>query len=476
VVYRDDFEFAALLPGVFSSIIAFAIFGGVYGYQPLFAVGAYHFHQPLQLVWFAIIGLLAGGIGLLYSTTFYGVVDLSKYLPISRKLRPAIGALFVGLIALGLPEVLGTGYGWVQKGLSGELTALPLYIIIALPFARIVATALSIGTGGSGGVFGPGMVIGAFTGLAVWRILGPIAPAVGHDPGPFVVVGMMSVFGGISRAPIAVALMVAEMTGNISILAPAMVAIAIAWFIVTRRDATIYRSQVHTRADSTVGRLQAGLSLLPTLRVADAFQAPHVVLHDRATVAHGLAELERAAVAGAPVVDSGGTYLGTVTTERLRDLSGGEGGRLLSSALDASATAVNISEPLDVGLDAVTQAGGHWVTVTGGDRRVVGVLSMSDLVRSYRRALDAHARRMTTTATGTVAVEEPAGPHSPLTGRPLRDVQLPPGSVVVTVQHGRDQQVATGGTVVVAGDVVSALASPSHAQALRAVITGAGPP
>jgi CIC family chloride channel protein len=80
----------------------------------------------------------------------------------------------------------------------------PLVIILALPLARILATGLSLGTGGSGGVFGPGMVIGAFTGLAVWRVLEPFAPRVGQDPAPFVVVGMMAVFGGISRAPITV--------------------------------------------------------------------------------------------------------------------------------------------------------------------------------------------------------------------------------------------------------------------------------
>ncbi|MCL4414011.1 MAG: chloride channel protein, partial [Actinobacteria bacterium] len=218
IVYRDDFEFEALLPGVFASIIAYAVFGAVFGYQPLFAIpGGYHFHQPIQLVWFAVIGLLAGGLGLLYSKSFYGIVRLSHSLPFSKKLRPALGGLLVGLMALGLPEVLGTGYGWVQKGLGAEMLHTPLLIILALPLARILATGLSIGTGGSGGVFGPGMVIGAFTGLAVWRVLEPFAPGVGHNPAPFVIVGMMAVFGGISRAPIAVMLMVAQMTGSIAL-------------------------------------------------------------------------------------------------------------------------------------------------------------------------------------------------------------------------------------------------------------------
>jgi H+/Cl- antiporter ClcA len=279
IVYRDDFEYRALLPGTFASVIAYAIFGGFFGYHPLFSViGSYQF-QPVQLAWFALIGLVAGGVGLLYSKSFYGVVWLTKAVPLPHKLRPALGAVCTGLMALALPEVLGTGYGWVQKGLWGQLDQAPLALVVALPFARIAATAFSIGSGGSGGVFGPGMVIGSFSGLATWRLLALLGvPGTGHDPAPFVVVGMVAVFGGISRAPLAVMLMVAEMTGTIGILAPAMVAVTIAWFVVARADDSIYRAQLRTREDSPASRLRFGLPLLPTLRVSDVAGSPKVVL------------------------------------------------------------------------------------------------------------------------------------------------------------------------------------------------------
>ena len=268
IVYRDDFEYEALLPGVFASIVAYAIFGAVFGYRSLFSIpGGYSF-QPEQLAWFALIGVLAGGMGLLYSKSFYGVVRLAGRLPISRQFRPALGGLLTGLVALWLPETLGTGYGWVQKGLAANWATCPSSwsSLCRSPGSR--RTAFSIGTGGSGGVFGPGMVIGAFTGLAVWRLLEPLAAGVGHSPAPYVVVGMMAVFGGISRAPIAVMLMVAEMTGSVDLLGPAMVAVAIAWFIVGRSDDSIYRSQLRTREDSPASRLGFGLPLLPTLKVA----------------------------------------------------------------------------------------------------------------------------------------------------------------------------------------------------------------
>ena len=109
---------------------------------------------------------------------------------------------------------------------------------------------LSIGSGGSGGIFGPGIVIGAFLGASVWRIFDPVFPSMGHDPAPYVIVGMMSCFGGISRAPLAVMLMVAEMTGSLSILTPAMIAVGISWLIVRRSDDTVYRSQLKSRSDA----------------------------------------------------------------------------------------------------------------------------------------------------------------------------------------------------------------------------------
>ena len=201
IIYRDDFEYEALLPGAFASIIAYAIFGAVFGYRSLFSVPGGYVFRPEQLGWFAVIGALAGGIGLLYSKSFYGVARLAGRLPFAPQFRPALGAALTGLVALWLPEVLGTGYGWVQKGLGSDLDHLPLYVVIALPLARIAATDFSIASGGSGGVFGPGMVTGSFTGLAVWRVLEPFAPGVGHSPAPFVVVGMMATFGGSPVPP-----------------------------------------------------------------------------------------------------------------------------------------------------------------------------------------------------------------------------------------------------------------------------------
>ena len=156
---------------------------------------------------------------------------------IPRVLKPAIGGFIVGCIALVIPGVLGTGYGFVQAGLDRQaLLAIPLWMVLILPFAKILATSLSIGSGGSGGIFGPGMFIGGMLGAGIWRLLEPVAPAIPFSPAPFVIVAMMALFGSVAHAPLAVMLMVAEMTGNLSMLAPAMVAVGLATFVVGLKD------------------------------------------------------------------------------------------------------------------------------------------------------------------------------------------------------------------------------------------------
>src|SRR5205807_5787065 len=113
-------------------------------------------------------------------------------IPLPRWIKPAIGGLLVGLISLVVPQTMGTGYGWVQVSMGSGLLSLPLWIILILPFAKIVTTGLSIGSGGSGGVFGPGMVIGGMLGAMIWRLCYHVLPGLPATPAPFIIVGMMA--------------------------------------------------------------------------------------------------------------------------------------------------------------------------------------------------------------------------------------------------------------------------------------------
>jgi CIC family chloride channel protein len=247
ITYRDDFDYRCLLPGFITAGTAYAVFGSLLGFDPLFGYidAEYRFERAWPLLWFVVIGLAAAAIGYLYAWVFHAAVALTRRLPGGPVLKPAVGGLLVGLLGLLIPEILSSGYGWAQ--LAADRTSLmhiPLWIVIVLPIAKIVATSLSIGTGGSGGLFGPGIVIGAFVGAAIWR-LGELTglPGVPDGPGIFVVVGMMACFGSVARAPLAIMIMVAEMTGSFSVVPGAILAVGIASMLISRTNVTIYEAQ-----------------------------------------------------------------------------------------------------------------------------------------------------------------------------------------------------------------------------------------
>lgn len=249
IVYREDFDYRTLYPGFVTSATAYAVLGSFLGFDPMFGYidAEYRFEQTWPLLWFVILGIAAAGVGWLYARIFYGTAALTARLPIPAGpvLKPTLGGLLVGLLALLIPQIVSSGYGWIQ--LAANMTTLekiPLWIVLLLPIAKILATSLSIGTGGSGGIFGPGMVIGAFLGAAVWRV-GELLdlPGVPTTPGIFVVVGMMACFGSVAHAPLAIMIMVAEMTGSFSVVPGAIIAVGIASLLMSRTKVSIYQAQ-----------------------------------------------------------------------------------------------------------------------------------------------------------------------------------------------------------------------------------------
>jgi chloride channel protein, CIC family len=248
VLYRDDMTLDALLPSLVASAVAYAEFGAVFGFGPTFGSQASpSVARPADLALFLALGATVGLLGRLYGWSFYAVAAWCSRWPLPRVCKPALAGVAVGVLGLLFPQVLSTGYGDVQLAMDRQfLVTMPLWVVLALPLAKVLATSLSIGSGGSGGVFGPGMVIGATAGAACWRLLEPFGLAP-HSPLSFVLAGVAACLGAVAHSPVAVTVMVAEISGSAGALAPATIAVIAATLAVG--DVTIYRSQVRTRAD-----------------------------------------------------------------------------------------------------------------------------------------------------------------------------------------------------------------------------------
>lgn len=255
---RMAFEGNALIYTLISGAVAYAVMGAFSGYTPLFLLPAanHGLQDPWSLVWFALLGVLSGGVGALLPKMYYGVRDATRALPVPNCVKPALGGFLVGVIGIFLVPVIGGGYGYIQFALQGG-TGLAAWVLLLLALGKMVTLSLTVGSGGSGGLFGPTLYVGATFGAAFAGFLQLAHIPV--DDSWFAVVGMAAVFAGAARVPIASLVMVIEMTGGFHLIMPTMLAVALAFIVqsaLTRhaKHPTLYEAQVPTPAQSPVYR------------------------------------------------------------------------------------------------------------------------------------------------------------------------------------------------------------------------------
>jgi CIC family chloride channel protein len=265
VLYRNpEFEAEVIIPAGISSVVAYCVFCLVCGWGSLFESQDFAFQNPLELGPYIVLAFILVGGGILYIKSFYGVHRIAKALKIPNHIKPAIGGLCTGAIGFFLPQALSFGYGFAQMALNNEI---PTLLLLGLAFGKIMTTSFSIGSGGSGGVFGPSIVIGGAFGGAVGRIFHAIIPGIVTEPGAFVVVGMAGFFAAVSNTPISTIIFVSEMTNSYHLLLPSLLVCSLVYLL--SRKWTIYVQQVPSRLDSSAHRGDFFVDVLGTIRVKE---------------------------------------------------------------------------------------------------------------------------------------------------------------------------------------------------------------
>ena len=384
ILYLRDFEIEALVPAFVSSVIAYSVFSIFYGWRPIFEGGGqYVFTEPVSLVFYAFLGILCGLIGILYVRSFYGMMSFFDKLSIPSPLKPAIGGLLVGLIGIWFPHVLGTGYGWIQKVILGDFSAIPLELIFAIIFLKILATSLTVGSGGSGGAFAPALVIGGMTGAATWLVFHMLGVIPEESPAPYVIVGMMAFFGGVGKVPIAVILMVSEMTGTYNLIVPSMLSTTIA-YVITGEN-TIYISQLPTRADSPAHATEYSVPLLSRVKVRDAMTRNLITISPDEPVMKAAEIMAKHEIRGLPVVRNG-ILEGMITFSDILRLPPEERNR--RKVGEIMTRNVILTYPDETLLDAFEkmiryQVGRLPVVDSPRSRRIIGIITRGDIGRVY---------------------------------------------------------------------------------------------
>ena len=385
ILYKRDLEVEVIYPSIIAGAVGYAIFGSIVGFTPVFGNNVISFNI-LGLPMYAVLGIVTGLLSIVYIKSFYGIHDRFKKLEISNYMKPVIGAAVVGLLALIFPEIMATGYGWVQIMMNGSLQQIPtfgvplLIILILLPIVKIVATSFSIGSGGSGGVFAPGLSIGASIGLILFMLFHLISPTVAVVAAPFVIIGMLSFFGAAGKAPIAVLIMVVEMTGSLMVLPGAMVAIMIAYFV--SGDYTIYRSQVRTRKDSPVHFEEYNLSILAGIRLRE-IPMSNISLDVNSTVASARKQMARHNAASLPVISS----RKIVGIAYLFDLNESSGKTKVEKVMKREEVSMGLTNSAEEAWGMMARNKTTWMPVVENGR-YLGSVTLDSILSEYEKRLE----------------------------------------------------------------------------------------
>ena len=392
VLYRKEgFEFEALIPCILSSIVAFMVFTFHDGNATIFHIPQFSLATPAQLPFYAVLGVLCAVVGFPYVWFFYGLRDwFFRRLNLPRQVKPAIGGLMVGLIAVFLPQVLGGGYTWIQSAIDGHLAVL---LMTALIFAKIIATSCTISSGGSGGVFAPSLFIGSMLGGAFGDTCHSFFPHIVTEPSAFVLVGMGGFFAGVAKVPIAALIMVAEMTGGYGLIVPMMIVSSLSYLLLGR--VSLYEKQVPTRVDSPAHIGDFVVDIMDHLTVRNA------VVEDRKVEAipEGMPfeQILRLMLASNqqdfPVVDKEENLTGIISMTDLRQAMADKEVHSLLLAKDIAmggVTTVTMDDTVNTALGVMADLDVRELPVVSKDdpRKVIALVSRKDITRAYHEEME----------------------------------------------------------------------------------------
>jgi CIC family chloride channel protein len=318
VLYREtEFESDAILPCIVSSIIAYGCYTQFYRRGALFFPGPVDFSIQTEILPYTGFGVLCALVGFLFVRFFFGARDrFFRPLRVHRMLKPALGGLMMGCIAFFAPQIMDGGYGWVQTALEGKLLWRSMLVLAGL---KIVATSFTIGSGGSGGVVGPSVFIGAMLGGAFGFFGHEVAPGWVLHPHSFVLVGMGGFFAGVAKVPIASIIMACEMSASYTLLVPLMIVSSITCLLL--RNVNLFEKQQVSRFASPAHLTEFARGMLERIRVHEAVrQHPITCIPENTPFGELVNTVTRSGESHFPVVDRDGKMTGILSINDIRSV------------------------------------------------------------------------------------------------------------------------------------------------------------
>jgi CIC family chloride channel protein len=388
-VILADFGITTFSPIVLSSVTATAISRHYFGDFPAFIIPTYELVSLWEYFLYPLLGVAAGLVAIFFVVTLYRFEDIFDEWKIPEYIKPAIGGIMIGFILLQWPEVFGVGYGAIDLSLTNQMPALTLLILILV---KILATSITIGSGGSGGVFAPSLFIGAMTGGFFGWVVHSLFPGITADPGAYALVAMGAVVAGTTHAPITAILIIFEMTATYKIILPLMFACIISSIVTTSiKKGSIYTIKLSRRGvELSQGWEQ---SILQAIKVRDIMRERVEKVSEGTKLGAVIERLKTSNISYHHVVDNDDRLTGIISFRDIRSALQEETLSQLVIARDVATTRDLVTIfPADSILMALQEMGSRGISqlpvvedIKG--KRVIGTVTQRDVMAAYDRAI-----------------------------------------------------------------------------------------
>ena len=387
-VILADYGLATFSPIVLSAVVATVIARMHLGDFPAFIVPHYTLVSAWEIPAYVGLGVVCGLTGILFMTTLFKTEDWIAKIPIPRYVKPMLGGLLLGGIALVFPQVMGVGYDTMNHALLEEMGGV---VMLTLVLAKIIATSITLGSGFSGGVFTPSLFLGAMVGGGFGTFAHALVPSLSAGSGAYALVGMGAMAASVLGAPIASILILFELTGDYRIMLALMVSSIVATLLINQ----VYRDSVYTRVLRRHNiNLWAGREsgLLSHISVSSIMRRNNERVLDTMTIRQFREKLSKSKDENYLVVDEAGKLKGILSFQDIRSVAFEEGLEdlvLVRDIMTKDLVTVTPDENLYVAFRRMGSNNVEQLPVVSAQNpeKVVGVVTDHDMVRAYDRAL-----------------------------------------------------------------------------------------
>jgi len=471
---------SVVVSAVTASVIGRAVFGNV----PAFHIPVdYGVNSLWEFAFYPILGIVTAIVGVFFVRLLYWSEDVfKKWKLVPEWVQPAIGGIMLGVLALSyplltgltwdrMPQVYNVGYDIIESALANQLALGTVLILLAL---KMIATSLTLGSGGSGGVFAPGLFMGAMLGTAFELFANSLFPGIAAPPGAYALVGMGAFFAATGHAPLTAVLILFELTGDYKIMLPLMLTVVIATLFAQKllKGESIYTLKLSRRGV----RLQHGRDI----DVLQGVLVSEVMTRDIDTITYNMSLKDLSQIFnqtrhhGIAVLDTVGKLWGMVTISDLE--------RAVNNGLPLSQTTVaQIGTPyqkltfsypdetIGDALNKMSQRGFGRLPVVSRDdpSHLVGIIQRRDIIESYQIALTKRAEIQHRTARikvrnidGTEFLDLEVASNSPVADKPVSEIAplLPSECILISIRRNGKILIPNGNTILLAGDKLTAFA------------------